>query len=198
MNLRGINTMNILSILGSPRKKGNTATALDYLEEQLRQRGNTVQHIFIADYKIHGCIECNGCKQEGVLLCKQNDDAIAILQDVLKADTIIFSAPTFCWGFPAQLKALLDRMYCFIKEEKDTYKTLIEGKITALLVTAGGEVKNNAELLGKAYENMVEFMRLRSAGIVYIAPCSGPESINDSIKHQLTQLAENISTLMHS
>ena len=38
---------------------------------------------------------------------------------------------------------------------------------------------------------MVEFMNCKSAGIVYIAPCEGIQSINDSIKQQLDKLSKN-------
>lgn len=185
--------MKILSLLGSPKKNGNTAHALNYLEEQLKQQNHEVKHIHVSSLSIEGCRECYWCKQEGNFLCCNNDDAIPILKEMVDADAILFSAPTFCWGFPAQMKALLDRMFCLLswKEGDTESKSLLEGKTMALIVTAGGEVENNAELLGIAFNNMVEFMNCKSAGIVYIAPCEGIHSINDSIKQQLDKLSKN-------
>ncbi len=187
--------MKILSLLGSPRKNGNTAHALNYLEEQLKKQNHDIKHIHIPSLSIAGCKECYWCKQEGSYLCCNNDDAIPVLKEMLDADAIIFSTPTFCWGFPAQMKALLDRMFCLMswKEGDTEVHSLIEGKKTALIVTAGGEVKNNAELLGQAYNNMIEFMRCQSAGIVYIAPCEGPQSLTDNIKYQLTNIISNLN-----
>lgn len=186
--------MKILSLLGSPKKNGNTAYALNYLEEQLKQQNHEVKHIHVSSLPIEGCRECYWCKQDGNFLCCNNDEAIPVLKEIIDADAIILSAPTFCWGFPAQIKALLDRMFCLIswKEGDTETKSLLEGKTMALIVTAGGEVKNNAELLGLAFNNMVEFMKCKSAGIVYIAPCEGIQSINDTIKRQLDNLAQNL------
>lgn len=185
--------MKILSLLGSPKKNGNTAHALNYLEEQLKQQNHEVKHVHVPSFHIDGCRECYWCKQEGNFLCCNNDDAIPIIKEMIDADAIIFSAPTFCWGFPAQMKALLDRMFCLItwKEGDTQSKSLLEGKTMALIVTAGGEVQNNAELLGIAFNNMVEFMNCKSAGIVYIAPCEGIQSVNDTIKQQLDKLSKS-------
>lgn len=185
--------MKILSLLGSPKKSGNTAHALNYLEGQLKQQNHEVKRIHVSSFSIEGCRECYWCKQEGSFLCCNNDDAIPILKEMLDADAILFSAPTFCWGFPAQMKALLDRMFCLIswKEGDTESKSLLEGKTMALIVTAGGEVKNNAELLGIAFNNMVEFMNCKSAGIVYIAPCEGIQSIDGTVKQQLDELSRN-------
>ncbi len=187
--------MKVLSLLGSPRKEGNTAYAQDHLEEQLISLGHEVINIHIPSLSIEGCKECYWCKQEDSFLCFNKDDAIPILNNMLEADAIIFSTPTFCWGFPAQLKALLDRMFCLItwKEGDAESHSLLEGKTMALIVTAGGEIKNNAELLGLAFENMLEFMKCKCAGIVYIAPCEGVQSINEKVKQQLNDLAQNLS-----
>ncbi|HOL20297.1 MAG TPA: NAD(P)H-dependent oxidoreductase [Candidatus Hydrogenedens sp.] len=186
--------MKILSILGSPRKNGNTAHVLSYIEEQLKQQKHEIKHIHVSNLSIEGCRECYWCKKEDSFLCCNNDDAIPLLNDMIEADAIIFSAPTFCWGFPAQMKALLDRMFCLISWEEGSTesKSLLEGKTMALIVTAGGEIKNNAELLGIAFNNMVEFMNCKSAGVVYIAPCEGVRSVNDVIKRQLDEVAKNL------
>lgn len=187
--------MKVLSLLGSPKKNGNTAYALNYLEEKLTQQNHEVKHVHVPSLSIAGCRECYWCKQDEAYLCCNNDDAIPVLKEMLESDAIIFSAPTFCWGFPAQMKALLDRMFCLLswKEGETETQSMLKGKTMALLITAGGEVENNAELLGRAYENMVEFMGCKSAGIVYIAPCEGPQSMNDKIKQQLDNLAKKLN-----
>jgi len=186
--------MKILSLLGSPRKKGNTAYALNYLEEQLKQMNHEIKHIHVPSLSIEGCRECFWCKRAGSFLCSnKDDDGMSVLKDMIKSDGIIFSAPVFWWGFPAQMKALIDRMYCLLppEEKENEYTSLMGGKTTALIVTAGSGIKNNADILGLAYKNTVEFTGCKSAGIVYIAPCSGVESIDDKVKQQLTQLAQN-------
>ncbi len=188
--------MKILSLLGSPKKNGNTAYALNYLEEKLKQHNHEVKHVHVPSLTIAGCKECYWCKQDESYLCCNSDDAIPVLTEMLEADAIVFSAPTFCWGFPAQMKALLDRMFCLLswKENETGTHSLLEGKTMGLIVTAGGEVSGNAELLGIAFNNMVEFMKCKSAGTVYVAPCEGIQSINDAVKQQLDNLSQQLTS----
>ncbi len=186
--------MKVLCLLGSPRAKGNTALVLNYLENLLTGKGVEVKHVHVGGMNIQGCKECFGCKNDDTSLCCFNDEAIPIIQEMLGSDAVIWATPTFCWGFPAQLKALMDRMYCLLKwkEGEEGYKSLIEGKKMGLLVTAGGDVKDNADILGKAYQQMTDFMRCRSAGIVYIAPWQDNDPLNEDVKSKLDKLASAI------
>ena len=33
---------------------------------------------------------------------------------MVAADLVLIAAPAFCWGFPAPIKGLLDRMFCMM------------------------------------------------------------------------------------
>lgn len=186
--------MRILSILGSPRSNGNTALVLSYVEDKLKKEKMDIKRIHVGGLDIKGCKECFGCKKDETSLCCFNDEAIPVLNEILSCDTIIWATPTFCWGFPAQLKSLMDRMYCLLKwsEGEEGYRSLIEGKLMGLLVTAGGEVKDNADILGKAYQQMVNFMRCNSIGIVYIAPWNEKEPLHKEVITKLDTFVNSI------
>ena len=53
--------MRVLAILGGPKKKGKTATALRMFEEKMKSAGNEVEEICTTDYKINGCLGCFAC-----------------------------------------------------------------------------------------------------------------------------------------
>lgn len=53
--------MKILTILGSPKKHGNTATVLKRFEELISPL-HQVERINLRDYTIHGCLGCNVCQ----------------------------------------------------------------------------------------------------------------------------------------
>ena len=61
--------MRIFTLLGSPRRHGNTARALQWVEEQLRADGHDVDHVNILDYNVGGCRECLGCKHRATRSC---------------------------------------------------------------------------------------------------------------------------------
>ncbi len=107
--------MRIMTILGSPRRQGNTAKVLGFIEEQLfRTGGHAVDSANILDYHVQGCGECMACKKGTVELCTIGDDANALYRRMVAADLVLIAAPVFCWGFPAQIKGLIDRMYCMM------------------------------------------------------------------------------------
>jgi multimeric flavodoxin WrbA len=55
--------MKIVSVLGSPRKKGNTARVLGWVEEELVAAGHEVDHLDIVDRTVNGCVECYTCQK---------------------------------------------------------------------------------------------------------------------------------------
>ena len=187
--------MNIVSLLGSPRKNGNTAHVLTWVEEALTAAGHAVDRLCMGDYAVAGCQECQKCKQGEVELCNVYDDGIVLLHKIIDSDMLLIAAPVFCWGFPGPLKTLLDRMYCLVVTNTDGtgYTSRIQGKPLGLIVTAGGPEKDNADLLVKAYTSMTEYMKAVPAGALVIANCSGPESLDATVQSRAEAFAKKIA-----
>jgi multimeric flavodoxin WrbA len=159
--------MQIVTILGSPRKAGNTSHVLAWIEQAMQSKGQDVERVNLIDYRIGPCRECMQCRRDNRDLCaNHSDDADAILQKLSRADAVLIASPVFCWGFPSHLKALLDRMFCLSDDyvSNPDYATRLQGKTMGLLLTCGGPEEGNAELTIKAFDNLVQFMKARSAG----------------------------------
>jgi len=58
--------MKVLLINGSPRKSGNTFTALTEIGKQLEKQGLGYEIIWIGNKPVRGCIACNKCKETGI------------------------------------------------------------------------------------------------------------------------------------
>lgn len=54
--------MEVLLINGSPRQKGNTATAIEEAVAQLRKNGIESETVWIGNKPVRGCIACDMCK----------------------------------------------------------------------------------------------------------------------------------------
>ena len=50
--------MKALTLLGSAKKKGNTATVLGWVEEELQSQGHAVERIYLNNKTIGGCLGC--------------------------------------------------------------------------------------------------------------------------------------------
>ncbi len=185
--------MQIMSILGSPRKRGNTARVLQCLEEELRKNGHSVSRVDISDYKVAGCCECFVCrKYAGEPGCGQDDEGRVLLNRMIRADAVVFASPVFCWGFSAQLKALLDRTYCL---GKDDGTRLLSGTPIALIATGADGVENNIEYLVAGYRQFAAYHQCRDAGHLAVPHCSTPEEINHETRDQARSLARAIGDM---
>jgi multimeric flavodoxin WrbA len=73
--------MQVTTILGSARKKGNTATVLGWVEEEVKSMGHDVDRIYLNNKTIMGCLGCDKCGEKpDEIACVQKDDAIGIME----------------------------------------------------------------------------------------------------------------------
>ncbi|HOX27797.1 MAG TPA: flavodoxin family protein [bacterium] len=165
--------MKIISIHGSPRRRGNTAAALDIFEREMHARGHSTERILLADVKVNPCKSCWRCaKSEDENGCPQKDDAAGIFSKMAAADAIVYAVPLYCWCFPAQMKALIDRHVCLVKGfETEKHTSLIGGKKTALLVTCEGPEKDNADLIQIVFDRMCGYALMKVTGKFIIPGC---------------------------
>lgn len=183
--------MHIITLLGSARKKGNTATVLGWVEAELERLGHTVERIPLNNKTIAGCLGCAKCKDKpDEIGCVQKDDAPEILERMVAADAVLYASPVYFWGFTTQIKALIDRSYALVTEyHKPGHTSLMQGKRIGLLVTGGGAFENNAEGLFDAFDRINGFLLTQKAGTLYVGGCSTPAELPETVKAQAADLA---------
>lgn len=170
--------MDILILQGSPRKNGNTERICRMVKEPLEEAGHSIEEISVPRLDISGCRECFQCQKDlENPNCSIEDDMQRILKRMSEADLVVLAAPVFCWGFPAELKAVLDRCYCIFKFEEGSYKVLIEGQRLALIVTAGGDAYDGADCCVTCFEAFVRFGRLKSLGRLIVPSLGNPKDL---------------------
>ena len=93
--------MKIVTLLGSPRKRGNTAAVLANFEERAA-RQHDVERINIADSNIRPCLGCECCQKHLTSIgCPQRDDTRMVLEKMGTSDLIVYASPVYCWDFTA-------------------------------------------------------------------------------------------------
>ena len=103
-----------LILIGSPRKKGSTATLAAEAERALKEKGIETTMVFLNDLKIKGCQACYWCKKNDVAECTVEDDMQKIHALMKESDGIIVASPIYFAGVTAQTKAWLDRLFPYI------------------------------------------------------------------------------------
>lgn len=165
--------LRVTTILGSPRRRGHTATVLGALENLIAPT-HDVERIDVADYSVRGCLGCDSCQkaleEPG---CVQGDDGPALIRRLLAADVVVYAAPVYCWGFPGPMKALLDRHYCLVKwQGDDVARALLAGKPVALLATCGGTAEGNADLMQAMFQRQADYLRAKVVGCYVLGECT--------------------------
>ena len=153
--------MKVLTILGSPRENGNTNSVLTWLEDELKKNGHEVDRANVAGKKIGGCLSCYKCQGPDVEFeCAQRDDGTEILDKLKTVDAIVVGTPLYCWSFPGQVKCLIDRMLSQGKHYMTPeHISSIDGKPVALVITCGGPVEDNADLLPRVFERIAGYIK---------------------------------------
>lgn len=106
--------MKVMAFNGSPRKKGNTYTAINIIFEQLNKENINTELVQIGGSDIKPCDACLRCKATKDGFCAIKDD---ILNDCLKkmyeSAGIIIGSPVYFGSLTPETKSLIDRTgYC--------------------------------------------------------------------------------------
>jgi len=188
--------MKIVTILGSARSKGNTAKVLAAFEKMVGGK-HTVDRINVASYDIGGCLGCGRCREANDEPgCVQQDDAMQLFDLMMGADLIVYATPLYCWSFPAQIKALIDRHYCLVKAYgTPDSKSLLQGKRDALLVTCDGPRENNADLIEGVFDRFSDYCKLEIAGKYVLPFCYMADGFDARAAALAKQMASELAGL---
>ena len=187
--------MQITTLLGSARKKGNTATVLGWVEEEFKSLGHDVERIYLNNKSIGGCLGCAKCRgNPAEIACVQNDDAIDIMEQMISSEVTLFASPIYFWGFSSQIKALIDRGYSLVTNyHKPGHTSLMEGKRIGLLVTGADAYAENAEGMFTVFDRIVDFLLARKSGELYVGKCSVPAEIPEEVRNKAAELARSLA-----
>ena len=97
----------IISVYGSPRRKGNTAILMKEAVRGARDAGATVSEFVLRDLKISPCLEIYACKKEGE--CAIKDDFQMLRDRILSAKGLMIASPIFFYSVSAHTKTMMDR-----------------------------------------------------------------------------------------
>ena len=101
--------MKILGINSSPRQNGNSHYMMDLFMNEMKQFDHDIQVLDATRMNIKRCIGCGNCEKKGQCVFK-DDFSQVFLPAVISADIMVISSPVYFYAFPADVKALIDRI----------------------------------------------------------------------------------------
>jgi len=87
--------MNIIGIIASPRKEGNTAWVVNKILEGAKEQGAVTQAWYFSDLAIKPCQGCLCCHKEGNHGCIIRDDMQELYGAIEQADALVFGSPVY-------------------------------------------------------------------------------------------------------
>jgi multimeric flavodoxin WrbA len=124
--------MNIIGIIASPRKAGNTSWIVNKILEGAKEGGAETQSWYFSDLDINPCRGCWGC-HKGEQGCVIKDDMQKMNDAIDHSHAIVFGSPIYMMQMSAQAKIFIDRLFSrfspryspYFKKENAADKKLI-------------------------------------------------------------------------
>lgn len=145
MNDKDKSLIKIISILGSPNPKGNTASILNEIERPFLEEGLKLSRYCLSEYNINYCMGCKLCYNDNNG-CVQDDDAFLIMKELFTSDIVIVSSPSYWGDVTGQLKVFIDRCTPYGNTNK-TIGATKSAKGVAFAVRAGQNKEENKKLV---------------------------------------------------
>ena len=137
-----------------------------------QESGNQVVVKNAGDLEIAPCLACEYCfAHDGE--CVQKDDMAGILEEVDKADMVVFAAPIYWFSMSAQIKLVIDRLYA--RAVKGFHPTQ-----TALLLNAMSDGVFDSAIV--QYKQTNSYLKWNDRGIITISGMDEKGSMKDSPK----------------
>jgi len=151
---------NILVLVGSPRNSGNSNILADAFIDGAKDSGNAVTKVNLGKYKISGCLDCKYCVDHDGK-CAQRDGMDEIYPLIETADMIVLASPVYYFGFSAQIKAVIDRLYA---------KENVGNNVSqcALLTVAMDTDDSVFDPIVANYKAIISYLKWEDAGIIAV------------------------------
>lgn len=173
--------MRVLIFNGSPRNNGATATVLQRIEKELKERDVEVDFYDLGNIEMSHCTGCCSCYRTGA--CCLSDDAEILSQKISEADGIVLGSPTYASNVSGLLKDFIDRGHFVIEQ-------LLYGKPCITVVT--GENYGNRSAL-KVLNNLVLYSGGKiSDHILLKIPFNGISGMEKAITRKTSRASERL------
>jgi NAD(P)H-dependent FMN reductase len=185
--------MDILAIVGSPRKGGNTDILVDRVIRGAKSQllDISVTKIYVNDLELEPCQGDVSCRKTGK--CVISDDMARVLEMIEEADALILGSPLYRGYLPGQMKVLMDRTNP-LEKELDAGQMRMAGKRMLGLLMSIVPQKLQMKMMQKMAGGMGHFYRLDSKDSVVVVVGAHPGYMPVMKKH-LEQAAQALGSL---
>jgi len=171
----------ILVLTGSPRNGGNSDLMADAFIKGACAAGHEVVKVKADEKNVRGCKACCACYSKGTA-CVFNDDFNEIAPHLDCADVVAVATPVYWYTFPAQLKAVIDKMYALYVGKKS-----LSAKECVLMACAEENDKEAFEGMTRSWDMILKLLDWVEKGRLIVP---GVNNVGDIKKTDALEKAE--------
>ena len=155
----------VLVLLGSPRRKGNSAILAEAIARGAKAAGADVETLFLHGLDIAPCKACMACQKPKSRGCSIDDDMQPLYRKMLEADAWVLASPVYWFTMSAQLKLWMDRCFALPAYGRDPFA----GKRIALALAYGGEDPFDSGCVNalRTFQDAYRYAGAEIVGMVY-------------------------------
>lgn len=155
----------VLGIVGSPRRGGNTECLIEEVLRGAQEAGASVDKVILHELEIAPCDACDACLETGE--CVHGDDMPELFERMAKSPVWVLGTPIYWWGPTAQFKLFVDRWYGRAHREED--KALFKGKRVILVIPFGDSSPETARHVQGMMQDTLSYVEAKLVATV-LAP----------------------------
>lgn len=182
---------NVLVLLGSPRRRGNSAILAERIAKGAKSAGARVETLFIHGMKIAPCKSCYACQKPNSKGCSIKDDMHTVYKKLIAADAWVIAGPVYWFTLSAQTKLWMDRCFALIPRAREAF----EGKRIAIAMSYGDidPFKSGCVNALRTFQDVFGYVQAHISGIVYgSAMDAGEIKKNEELLKEAEELGRHI------
>jgi len=186
-------TKQVVVILGSPRKKGNSSTLAAQISRGAKSAGAEVETLFLQGLKISPCRGCDTCQKDDSKGCAIKDDMQEIYPKLIKADAWVIASPVYWFTMSAQTKTFMDRCYALPAYAKNPFA----GKRIAIAMSYGDvdPIKSGCVNALRTFQDAYRYTGSKIVGMVYgSAMKAGEIQNNEALMREAEELGKRLAS----
>lgn len=153
----------ILTVVGSPRKGGNTDLLVSKIGAGAEAAGAQVEKVGLGDLQIRECDGCHACWRGRP--CSKDDDMRPLYSKIATSETIVFGTPVYWYGPTALMKAFIDRFVYFNCEAN---RSMVRGKQAVVAVVLEEASEGTWRPVIEFFEKSLSYLEMKSAGTIVV------------------------------
>ena len=171
------NKKNILVLMSSRTRHGNTDQLTDAYIRGVKEQGHSITKVYLGSMRLEGCRGCGVC-QRNFHRCVIQDGMQELYPLFAECDTLVMASPLYFWTITARLKSFIERLYAISTEDKYPSKDLV------LLMTSGDDRETTFEHPLRYYKLISDVFGGNGKGTYFAGGCTGCEDVARKIDKQ--------------